>query len=212
MKTKKELYGTVLIVLGTFLIMLCLLLVLHNQQEDEESQAFSASQLSVLKQAAVQRANEANLDGDSDSKAVETMGESDTDDKMPIVFLEGYGYIGYVTFPTLDLEFPIMDDWDNARLKLAPCRYYGSLQTDDLVVAGHNYRSGFGKIKELNKGDEIYFTDMNGEVYTYRVEEIETLNADEVTRMIASGWDFSLYTCSYDRSRRLTIRCSKIEL
>lgn len=211
MKTKKELLGTVFIVLGTFLITLCLLLVLHNQQEDEESQVFSATQLSAIKQATTQHAAEADLDGDSDARATNTAVESDTDDKMPIVFIEGYGYIGYVTFPTLDLELPIMDELDDTRLKLAPCRYYGSLETDDLVVAGHNYRSGFGKIKELSKGDEIYFTDMNGEVYTYRVEEIETLNATDVTKMVSSGWDFSLYTCAYDRSRRLTIRCAKVE-
>lgn len=211
MKTKKELCGTVFIVLGTFLIMLCLLLVLHNHREDEESQAFSAAQLSVIKQSAIQRTAGADLDRESDARATNTTVESDTDDEMPIVFIEGYGYIGYVTFPSLDLELPVMDELNDTRLKLAPCRYYGSLETNDLVVAGHNYRSGFGKIKNLNKGDEIYFTDMNGDVYTYRVEEIETLSADEVTKMIASGWDFSLYTCAYDRSRRLTIRCAKIE-
>lgn len=209
MKTKKELFGTVFIVIGTFLIMLCLLLVLHNHREDEESQAFSAAQLSVIKQAAIQRAAETDLDRDSNVRAEATGDE--IDDEMPIVFIEGYGYIGYVTFPSLDLELPVMDELDDTRLKLAPCRYYGSLQTDDLVVAGHNYRSSFGKIKNLNKGDEIYFTDMNGEVFTYRVEEIETLNASDVTKMVSSGWDFSLYTCAYDRSRRLTIRCSKIE-
>lgn len=209
MKTKKELFGTVFIVIGTFLIMLCLLLVLHNHREDEESQAFSAAQLSVIKQSAIQRAAETDLDKDSNVRAEATGDE--IDDEMPIVFIEGYGYIGYVTFPSLDLELPVMDELDDTRLKLAPCRYYGSLQTDDLVVAGHNYRSSFGKIKNLNKGDEIYFTDMNGDVFTYRVEEIETLNASDVTKMVSSGWDFSLYTCAYDRSRRLTIRCSKIE-
>lgn len=209
MKTKKELFGTVFIVIGTFLIMLCLLLVLHNHREDEESQAFSAAQLSVIKQSAIQRAAETDLDRDSNVRAEATGDE--IDDEMPIVFIEGYGYIGYVTFPSLDLELPVMDELDDTRLKLAPCRYYGSLQTDDLVVAGHNYRSSFGKIKNLNKGDEIYFTDMNGDVFTYRVEEIETLNASDVTKMVSSGWDFSLYTCAYDRSRRLTIRCSKIE-
>lgn len=200
MKTKKEIFGTVLIVLGTLLLGLCLLLVIHNLKEDEEATDFASTQLPAIKQFIAQSTDKAD---------VEVTDENDGD--MPVVVIDGYGYIGYVTFPALDLEMPVMDQYDETRLKLAPCRYYGSLKTDDLVVAGHNYRSGFGMLKNLDKGDEVYFTDMNGVVYYYKVEEIEVLHSTEVTKMVDSGWDFSLYTCSYDRSKRLTIRCAKVE-
>lgn len=198
MKTKKEIFGTVLIVFGTLLLGLCLLLVIHNLKEDEAATDFASLQLPAIKQFIAQSTDEADAVGESD-------------DDMSVVIIDGYGYIGYVTFPSLNLELPVMDQYDETRLELSPCRYYGSLKTDDLVVAGHNYRSGFGMLKNLDKGDEVYFTDVNGVVYSYEVEEIEVLNATEVTKMVDSGWDFSLYTCSYDRSRRLTIRCSKVE-
>lgn len=228
MKTKQEIYGTVFMVLGTLLIALCVLLVLHNRKEDEEAREFAIEQLAVIQQTIAQHADEEDSEvGDSDtagesetgspdqsgtapSDESETAPSDESDGEMPVVFIEGYGYIGYVSFPSLDLELPVMDRWDGTRLKLAPCRYYGSLQTDDLVVAGHNYRSGFGKLRNLNIGDEFSFTDMDGMVYFYRVEEIEVLSAADVTEMVESGWDLSLFTCASDSSRRLTIRCAKV--
>ena len=37
---------------------------------------------------------------------------------------------------------------------------------DAVVICGHNYDSGFGKIKELEEGDEVIFTDMiTGNIY-----------------------------------------------
>lgn len=214
MKTKKEICGTVFMVLGTLLLVICLLLVLHNHREDGAAQDFASTQLAMIQQSIFQRVSEAEPDVE-DTEAESDVGDAEAAvesyGKMPVVFIDGYGYIGYVTFPSLDLELPVMDEGDEARLKLAPCRYYGSLQTNDLVIAGHNYRSGFGKMRDLSEGDEVYFTDMDGVIYSYRVEEIETLNSTDVTKMIASGWDFSLYTCNYDGSRRLTIRCAKVE-
>ena len=61
------------------------------------------------------------------------------DPEMTVVEIDGYGYVGVLTIPTLELELPVMSEWDAARLKIAPCRYSGSTKTRDLVIAGHNY-------------------------------------------------------------------------
>lgn len=213
MKTKREICGTVFMVLGTLLIALCLLLVLYNRREDEAAREFAIEQLTMIQQSIAQHAHEADSDaGDADTAdASETDSSGESDGEMPVEFIDGYGYIGYVSFPSLDLELPVMDMWDVTRLKLAPCRYYGSLQTDDLVVAGHNYRSGFGKLKNLNIGDELLFTDMDGVAYLFRVGEIEVLTSTDVTKMVESKWDFTVFTCASDRSKRLTVRCAKVE-
>jgi sortase A len=93
------------------------------------------------------------------------------------------------------------------KLNIAPCRYYGSLETDDLVIAGHNFNSGFEKLKQLKKKDTVLFTNMNGETYSYRVEDTEMLKPEQVTDMVQSSYDLSLYTCNYSGSERFTVRC-----
>lgn len=91
---------------------------------------------------------------------------------MTQVRIDGYDYIGCLTIPSLDLELPVMSDWDYTRLKIAPCLYYGSLETDNMVIAAHNYDCHFGRLSQLNIGDEIIFTYMNSVVCRYRVGDV----------------------------------------
>lgn len=46
---------------------------------------------------------------------------------------------------------------------------------DTLILCDHNYRSHFGKLKKLREGDEVSFTDMDGNVFLYEVALAETL-------------------------------------
>ena len=52
---------------------------------------------------------------------------------------------------------------------------------------------------------------MDGEVFTYHVGEIEMLKPDQVTDMVQSSWDLTLYTCNYTASQRFTVRCKLTE-
>ena len=61
----------------------------------------------------------------------------------------------------LRLALPVMQQWSYPGLKIAPGRYSGSLYTDDLVIAGHNYARHFGPLAQLTVGTEVLFVDMN---------------------------------------------------
>lgn len=130
---------------------------------------------------------------------------------MPVVEIDGYGYIGYLSIPALELELPVMDKWDYGRLKKAPCRYYGSVSTGDFVIAGHNFARHFGGLSKLNIGDTVQFIAMDGAVYTYQVGDIETLLPSATEEMIAGEWDLSLYTCTPGGAKRVTIRCDRVD-
>lgn len=202
MVTKREFCGTVFIVIGAILIVLCCTLMLYNAKEDLDAENAAKMQLPVLQQVIEERVGDITDDNTTDVDAPHIHSSV-----MSVADIDGYDYIGYLSFPTLDLELPVIDRWDKARLKIAPCLYYGSLYTEDLVIAGHNYTSSFGQLKNLSIGDEIVFTDMDGLVHTYEVDDIEILDPTDVTEMVASGWNLSLYTCTYDGSQRLTVRC-----
>ncbi len=130
-------------------------------------------------------------------------------DNNPAVSIENYEYIGVLSIPDLSLELPVMDNWDYKRLKISPCRFYGSVYTDDIVIAAHNYSRHFGKISQLKIGSEIYFTDIYGETVCYGVLEIETLSGTDAEKMVSSDYDLTLFTCTYSGESRVTIRCDR---
>ena len=127
----------------------------------------------------------------------------------PVTMVGDYEYIGVLDLPALNLSLPIMSDWDYERLKMAPCRQFGSAATDDLVIAGHNYINHFGSLGMLKAGDSVTFTGTDGAVNTYVVSETATISPTETEKVTESGYPLVLYTCTYGRQSRIVIYCSR---
>lgn len=133
--------------------------------------------------------------------------------EMHNVTVDGENYCGYITLPTLGLELPVMSGWSYERLRTSPCRYSGTVEGRDMIIAAHNYNSHFGRIKELSQGDEIWFTDADGIQYRYRVDYTENIDGYDVDQMFsgqASDWDMTLFTCTLSGQSRVTVRASMI--
>ena len=96
-------------------------------------------------------------------------------------------------------------EWDYSKLKNAPCRYAGSAQTNDLIIAAHNYASHFGNLKRLEIGDKIVFIDAYATEHQYAVKEIITLDDIAISDMLQGDWDFTLFTCTKSGKHRVTI-------
>lgn len=130
---------------------------------------------------------------------------------MPTKEVNGQEYIGVLRIDSLGLELPVMSAWSYPKLKVAPCRYSGSAYLDNLVIAAHNYTKHFGKLKNLTGGELVTFTDADGNVFTYEVALVETLQPTAVDEMQSSTWDLSLFTCTLGGSSRVTVRCEQIQ-
>ena len=76
-------------------------------------------------------------------------------------------------------------------LRKGPCRYAGSAYTNNLVIAGHNYRQHFGPIRNLSYGDVVRLADMEA--------------------MITGDWDLTLFTCTTGGSARVAVRCVRTD-
>lgn len=130
---------------------------------------------------------------------------------MPAVQVQEYDYVGILSVPALGLRLPVMSDWSYPLLRVAPCRFSGTAYQDDLVIAAHNYREHFGALPNLRVGDEVTFTDMDGNVFRYTVGELEELAPGDTRQMISSDWDLSLFTCNLSGTLRFTVRCARVE-
>lgn len=129
----------------------------------------------------------------------------------PVIVVDGEAFCGTISIDRLDVELPVFQEWSESRLKEAPCRYAGSVDTEDMIIAAHNYKHHFGNLKELQSGDPVIFTDAYGMEHSYEVREIITLDGTAVTDMKSGQWDFTLFTCTKGGKQRVTVRCVSIE-
>ena len=106
-----------------------------------------------------------------------------------------------------------MSEWSYAGLKIAPGRYSGSTYADNMVVCAHNYAKHFSPIKWLALGSEVYFTDMDGQRWSYEVSNVETIQPTDIDKMITASdedaWDLTLFTCTTGGRARCAVRCTR---
>lgn len=197
---KKAKLGIALLAVGLVCIVGAAVLLLYNNYEDRNAGEASEDTLETMKDVI--------QNGDTGSE--DNSGELDPGREMTVIRMNGYDYIGYLSIPSIGLELPVMSEWDYDRLKIAPCRYSGSVFTNDLVIAGHNYRRHFGALKNLTRGTAVYFTDAEGTVIPYLVGGIEVLEPNQIQEMKESSWDLTLYTCTIGGEHRVTVRCARV--
>lgn len=209
--------GICCVILGILCLMASAGIVLYNHWEAKSAEDASAAMLHDLRtkieeqaQATLPEALPDILPETIPTDPEQTIPEHDTPREMPVVKLDGYDCIGMLSIPVLELELPVLYDWDYGKLKKAPCQYYGSCYAENFVIAGHNYPTHFGRLSQLLPEDLILFTDMAGEVHCYRVVLVETLPATATESMLTSGFDLSLYTCTPGGANRVTVRCTSV--
>ena len=183
--------GIILISLGAVLILAALLLFLHNRDEDRRAGQEAESLLEDAR------------------SAISANAAPEEPQEEPVEEIT-YDYAGVIAIPDLSLELPVIDRWSYDRLKVAPCRQSGAAADGDLVIAAHNYKSHFGYLDRLQPGASVIFTDMEGTVYRYAVEEIRRLepeDAEDVSSVFSSEYPLVLYTCTPGGKARVAVFC-----
>lgn len=214
--------GIVLLAAGAVLIGSALLLLFHNNAEDRTA-GQEAERLLVDVQSAIAvrttatppetdapELNPAQSGADVPPET-DAPAQSDAPEEMPIVNLDGERYIGILDIPKLSLSLPIMADWNETRLRRTPCRQFGSLTEENLVIAGHNYRAHFARLRSMQPGDTVTFLDMNGVTHSFRVNHVEILPEDAVEAVQNSGYPLTLYTCTTGAEERVVVFCEHSE-
>lgn len=181
----------ILILIGFIFILISFSLIIYNKYEDKKAGKKAKETVDKI---------EEKLSTIKDEKI----------DEIKIINIDGYDYIGKINIPVLNLELPIMSDWDYKKMKISPCRYYGSFITNDLVICAHAYQNFFANIKTLKQKDKLILTDMLNNEYIYEVELVEVLSSYEIKEMIESEFDLTLFTCTDDNQNRITVRLNRI--
>lgn len=189
MKSKKSL---VFIIIGLLLIVAALGIYLYNLWDEHR---VAQATVSVLEQIEI---------NNSEDKYDYTLNPKK---EMNTTEINGFEYVGVLEIPSLNLKLPVINQWSYSALRVSPCVYSGSPYTENLVIAAHNYTAHFGALNNMQMGEAVIFTDLDGNVFEYIAETRETLDPDNVAEMKSEEWNLSLFTCTLDGQHRVTLRC-----
>ncbi len=198
---KKRSLGRPLMAAGGALVLCAALLFAYNQWDDYRAGAESDATASALLEEI----------GQTEPVALQVQSQEEPEpQEVQGVELDGAYYMGVISIPALERTLPVQCDWSESKLKHSPCRYSGSLEEGELVIAAHNYTRHFGGLHRLSQGDDIYLTDLAGNQYHYQVAELTTIAGDDIEGMVHSGYDLTLFTCNYGGRARITLRCELV--
>ena len=208
--------GIIFVIAGAVLILSALLFFLYNRNEDRHAQQEAEVLLKEMKTLSEQEEDALpvmiyeteTIDVEADPLPEEPVAAEEPQEVVPDIAVteptySAYNGIGYLTIPDLGLELPVLEEWSYDLLKIAPCRHTGSVETDSLVIAAHNYKSHFGRLSSLQIGAEVTFTDLTGQTYHYVLSAMETVSPDDTEAVLNSGYDLVLYTCTSGRAHRV---------
>ena len=205
MKNKR---GTGLIITGFVLILAAAGLFGYNVIEERKAENSSVKAVGVLEQQIVIKEYPEIFENAAEAEIPDYILNPEM--AMPETEIEGIKYIGTLEIPKIGLKLPVISEWSYPNLKNAPCRYFGSAYLDNIVIAAHNYKSHFREIENLSSGDEIIFTDTDGNVFVYSVGAKEVLPPTAIEEMTSGEWDLTLFTCNPAGTFRVAVRCDKI--
>lgn len=127
---------------------------------------------------------------------------------------EGFTVCGTMTIPSINFEYPILEESSKQAIEKAVSLLYPSPENlnrpGNVVIVGHNYRNGlfFSNLKKLSNGDKIHVVDYTGKRLTYEVyNKFETLESDTsfYARDTNGKAELTLSTCTDASNDQRTI-------
>lgn len=208
--------GITCMILGAVLVAAALSLFLWNRYEQNQAEQAVIDLLPQLMEkiddrVSTEEAPDSETTGPDKNRLTWPFLPTETNKRMSEVEIDGYTYVGCLTIPDLGLQLPIMSDWSYAKLRKAPCRYYGDMYTDNLVIVAHNYARHFGYLNQLEPGAIVIFTDMDGISTRYAVETIDVVSPGAVEEVTSGSYDLTLLTCTYGGRSRVAAWCDRRE-
>lgn len=222
---ERKFAGITLVSIGAVLILSALLLFLYISLSDyEKSKENRDVYVTLVKIAEKQQAKpEVTLsEKEIESSNIEDQSVSIETENLPIydiinveytpmtvVRIGEFDYVGFIDIPSLALSLPVLADSNERNLKASPCRQFGSPESDDFVIAGHNYRRHFANLYQVKINDVVHFTDMDGDITNYVVAAVRVVDQTDVEAVLNTDYDLILYTCDYTGKNRTIVCCKR---
>ena len=96
--------------------------------------------------------------------------EERRDNTMSVLSVEGTNFVGLLEIPKYGSVLPVCADW-GATFKY-PCCLSGSVYDRTIQIGGTTQKGQYDFYREMFVGDLVFFTDMEGNRFSYQVTDI----------------------------------------
>lgn len=178
--------------LGLFLVLLSIVFLLGSEWLAARNHA-----------EAVQLAEqiEANLPDRSEGDP-----ENYSDPEMPVLQIGGEDFSGLIQIPFYGVSLPIYSSWDSGAVSRYPCRFWGSVYDNSLIVGGG--KGQFDFCGKLDLGDKVIITDMKGTVFSYETVRIDRREHADLEMLEEEEFDLVLFAPDTVADGYIIVRCA----
>ena len=126
-----------------------------------------------------------------------------------------FDIIGIIKIESLNLNYPILSNYSNNLLKIAPCRISGPFPNEvgNLCIAAHNYNNStyFSNIDLLKINDKITIYDSNGNFLDYYIYKTYESNYNDLSCMENTNYrEITLITCNnLNSNKRIIVKAKE---
>lgn len=196
--------GIFLMLAGGAAIIFSLIIIAVNIRLDSQGKKNSENVLNIL---------ESEISSYSEDENNITYTDGNGLKKSKTISVDNNYYSGIIDIPEIGIKLPVMSEWNYDNLNISPCLFYNDEKNNRKIIAGHNYSSHFGKLKQLKQGDYIIFTNAENKRVIYKVLQTEILGSTDTDKMLGGDdWNLTLFTCSLSGYERVTVRCIQADL
>ena len=96
--------------------------------------------------------------------------EERRDNKMPALAIDGTDFVGILEMPKFGSSLPVCGDW--GAVSKYPCVFDGSVYDGSLQIGATTQKGQYDFYRAISVGDSVYFTDMEGNRFSYQVADI----------------------------------------
>ena len=105
--------------------------------------------------------------------------EERRDNTMAVLSLDGTDFIGILEMPVYGSALPVCAQWGNS--SKYPCCLRGSIYDGTMQIGATSQKGQYDFYREISVGDTVFYTDMEGNRYSYEVTDIRyERHADQV--------------------------------
>lgn len=96
--------------------------------------------------------------------------EERRDNTMSVLSVEGKNFVGILEMPRFGSSVPVCADW--GAVTKYPCSLSGSIYNRTMQIGGTSQKGQYDFYREISVGDFVFFTDMEGNRFSYEVTDI----------------------------------------
>ena len=96
--------------------------------------------------------------------------EERRDNTMSVLSINGKDFVGILEMPQFGSVLPVCADW--GEVSKYPCRLDGSIYDRTMQIGGTSQKGQYDFYREVSVGDRVFFTDMEGNRFSYEVTDI----------------------------------------